>query len=160
MRNLVAVVLSLCVAIVLALLPMPDWSAWLRPSWVLMVMIFWTMTIPFEVNVGVAWLAGMILDLLTGCMLGEHALALTIVVYFSYRFHLRLNMYPLIQQAFTVFIFTLIYQLIIYCLQSVINQPPASHLYWMSSVTSMLFWPWLFIMMRDYCSRFRVAIAE
>lgn len=160
MRNILIATMSVFFAIVLALLPMPEWAAWMRPAWVLMVLIYWTMTIPFEVNVGFAWVAGIILDLLTGTMLGEHALALTLVTYISYRFHLRLNMYPLVQQAVTVMVFALIYQLIIFSLQGIIGQPPRSHMYWLSAVTTMFFWPWFYMLMRDYSCRFHVTVAD
>jgi rod shape-determining protein MreD len=53
--------------------------------------------------------------------------------------------------------FVLLYQFIIYCIQGFVGQLPSSHLYWLSSVTSMLFWPWLFVVMRDVSRWFKVA---
>ena len=52
---------SFMVAIILTLLPMPDWTVWLRPAWVLMVLIYWTMVLPYRVNVGTAWCVGIVL---------------------------------------------------------------------------------------------------
>src|SRR5579862_1927511 len=134
---------TLIVAVVLTLLPMPDWTIWLRPAWVLMVLIYWAMTMPYRVSVGVAWMMGLVMDLLTGTVLGEHALAFTIVIYFVTRMQLRLSMYPLIQQGFSVLFFVLMYQFILYCIQGFVGDLPASHLFWMSSLTSMLLWPWM-----------------
>ena len=112
MRNWVAISVTLIAALVLTLLPMPGWTAWLRPAWVLMVLIYWTMTMPHHVNVGTAWIVGVVLDVLTGTMLGEHALALTIVIYLVYSFHRRIRMYPMLQQGFSVLVFVLLYQFI------------------------------------------------
>ena len=148
---------TLLIALFLAMLPMPDWTIWLRPAWVLMVLIYWAMITPYRVSMGVAWLMGLIIDLLNGTLIGEHALAFTLVIYFVSRMHMRLRMYPMLQQSISVFIFVLFYQFILYCVQGFIGVLPSSHLYWLSSVTSMLLWPWLFILMRDCRRWFKVA---
>ena len=149
--------MTLILALVLALLPMPDWTVWLRPAWVLMVLIYWAIHVPFKVSVGVAWLMGLVVDLLIGALLGGPALAFTIAVYFVSRMYMRLRMYPLMQQGMSVFAFVLLYQFIIYCTQGFIGDLPRNHLYWLSSVTSMLLWPWLFVLMRDFRRWFKVA---
>ncbi|OGT61817.1 MAG: rod shape-determining protein MreD [Gammaproteobacteria bacterium RIFCSPHIGHO2_12_FULL_45_12] len=157
MYSWIAIIMTLILALVLALLPMPDWTVWLRPAWVLMVLIYWAIHVPFKVSVGVAWLMGLVMDLLMGSLLGEHALAFTIAVYFVSRMYMRLRMYPLMQQGMSVFAFVLLYQFIIYCTQGFIGDLPRNHLYWLSSVTSMLLWPWLFVLMRDFRRWFKVA---
>lgn len=157
MHNWFAICATILVAMVLALLPMPDWTIWLRPAWVLLILIYWAMTVPSRVSEGVAWVTGLLMDLLHGSVLGEHAMAYTVVIYFVSRLHMRLRMYPMLQQGLSVFMFVLLYQFIIYCIQGFIGDLPASRLYWMSSVTSMLLWPWLFILMRDWRQWLRVA---
>lgn len=157
MNSLTAIVITLIAALVLALLPMPGWTVWLRPAWVLMVLIYWSMTLPGHVNVGTAWFVGLLMDLLTGTVLGEHALAYTVVIYLVNRMHMRLRMYPLLQQGLSVFFFVFISQFILYCIQGFVGELPRSQLYWFSSLTSMLLWPWLFILMRDCRHWFRVA---
>lgn len=151
------VFITLVIAMALALLPMPDWTIWWRPAWVLMVLIYWTMSMPYRVNVGVAWTVGLIMDLLNGTLLGEHALAFTAVIYVVSRMHMRLNMYPIMQQGLSVLLFVLMYQFILYCIQGFIGNLPSSYLYWMSSLTSMVLWPWLFVIMRDCRRWFNVA---
>lgn len=157
MHRWFAIISTLAVALVLTFLPMPDWTAWLRPAWVLMVLSYWAMTTPDRVGVGAAWFTGLVVDLLNGTLLGEHALGFTIVIYIIARMHIRLQMYPLLQQGLCIFFFTLTYQFILYCVQGFIGELPGSHLYWLSSVTSMLLWPWLYILMQDYRKWFRVA---
>jgi rod shape-determining protein MreD len=149
MYSRITIATTLFVAVILALLPMPDWTMWLRPAWVLLVLIYWTMMTPSLVSVGVAWSMGLIMDLLNGTVFGEHALAYTIVIYLVNRLHMRLRMYPLLQQGFSIFIFVLLYQFILYCIQGFLGELPITHLYWLSSVTSMLLWPWLYVLMRD-----------
>lgn len=157
MHDWYAIIVTLLSAIVLTLLPLPEWAMWVRPAWVLMVLIYWAMVIPYRVGVGMAWIMGIVLDLLTGTLLGEHALAMTVVIYLVSRLHLQLRMYPLLQQGMTTFVFVLIYQFILYCIQGFIGDLPGSYLYWVSAVTSMLFWPWLYLLLRDCRRWFRIA---
>ena len=146
--------LSLVVAFILTLLPMPGWTIWLRPEWVLMVVIFWVMAFPERFNVGMAWIVGIFLDALAGTLLGEHAVALTVVAYFVVRMQSRLRMYPLVQQGFSILMLTLLYQFILFCIQGFLGELPTTWLYWSSSLMSMLLWPWVFNILRDYQCRF------
>jgi len=120
-------------AFILTILPMPDWTVWLRPAWVVMVVVYWVMVAPQNVNVGIAWLAGILLDVLEGTLFGEHALALTFVAVIVAKTHTQLRMFPLIQQGISVFFLVLIYQFILYCIQGFIGQLPNSWLYWSST---------------------------
>jgi rod shape-determining protein MreD len=153
----IAVPVTVLFALVLTLLPMPEWTVWLRPAWVMMVLIYWSMTSPQYVNVGTAWTVGIILDVLNGTLLGEHALALVIVTYFVVRMHSQLRVYPIPQQAIWVFLFVLLYQFVLFCVQGFLGELPKTWLYWSSSATSMLLWPWVYTIMRDYRRRLKMA---
>lgn len=157
MHNWFAICTTIFISFILALLPMPDWTIWIRPAWILLVMIYWAMIIPTQVGVGVAWIVGILFDLLSGTLLGEHALAFVAVIYFVSRMHIRLCMYPMLQQGLSVLVFVFQYQFILYCIQGFIGELPSSPLYWLSAVTSMLLWPWLFVLMRDCRRWFRIA---
>lgn len=139
---------TLIVAFLLTLLPMPGWAVWLRPAWVLMILIYWAMMDPERINVGIAWIVGIFLDVLEGTLLGEHALALTLVVYIVVRMYSRLRMFPLIQQGMSIFLLVLLYQFILFCIQGFLGALPSSWLYWSSSLTSMLLWPWVYSILR------------
>lgn len=156
MNNWVAILSSIFIALILAVLPMPEWTLWMRPAWVLLVLIYWTIAFPHKVGMAVAWVTGLIMDLLNGTLLGEHALAYTVVIYFVSTMYIRIRMYPILQQSLSVLFFVLMYQFILYCIQGFIGKLPVSHLYWLSSLTSMLLWPWLFILLRDCQYRFKL----
>lgn len=160
MRSLIPVWITIFAACCLAVLPMPEWANWGRPAWVMLVLIFWTLHIPGYVNVGVAFVSGLCMDLLTGTLLGEHALAMTLVIYLVYRSHKRINMYSMLQQTLSILFFVLVYQAVIYSIQGAIGQPPLTRLYWLTTVTSMLLWPWLVVMLRDYSQWMRLNLAK
>ncbi len=150
------ITLTFIIAFILTLLPMPDWTVWLRPAWVLLVLIYWLTITPYRVNLGVAWLLGLSLDIFNGTLLGEHALALTVTGYLVLRIHTRFRMFPLMQQGLFVLLFVLLYQMIIFGIQGFVGDLPKTWLYWLSSITSMVLWPWVFVIMHDCRRRFRV----
>ncbi len=152
MRSSFTIIATLFIAFVLTVVPMPDWASWMRPAWLLMVLMFWSINTPDRVGVGVAFLVGLILDLMNGGLVGEHAMTFTAMIYLTSKFHLRLRMYTFLQQGASVFLFVLAYELIRYCIQGFIGELPMNPLYWLSSVTSVLFWPWIFALLRD-CQR-------
>lgn len=149
---------TLLLAVILTLLPMPAWTIWFRPTWVLMVIIYWAMMTPYRVNVGTAWIAGLLLDVLSGTLLGEHALALTVVTYFVVRMHTQLRMYHLLQQSLWIGIFAVIYQFILFCVQGFLGELPKTWMYWSASVTTMLLWPWISIILRDQHRRYKTSM--
>jgi rod shape-determining protein MreD len=149
--------LTFLLAFILTLLPMPEWTVWLRPAWVVMVVLYWIIMMPHRVNVGTAWLAGIFLDVLNGTLLGEHALALTIVAYPAAKINSRLRMFPLLQQGFVICLLVLLYQSVLFCVQGFLGQLPSTWLFWSPPITSMLLWPWVSSIIRDCRRRFRVA---
>jgi rod shape-determining protein MreD len=140
--------------LVLTLLPMPAWAVWWRPSWVVMNLIFWLMTTPDKTNLGFAFSLGIVLDVLNGTLLGEHAFALTILSYFVLRMHRQLRMFPILQQGLTVGLFVALNQFILFCVQGFIQELPHPWLQWATVLTSMILWPWISLLMRDYTQRY------
>src|SRR5947207_1442246 len=123
-QSWLVIISSILIALMLTMLPIPEWAIWLRPAWVLLVLIFWSYVMPYRVNLGTAWFVGICLDVLNGTLLGEHALALTIVIYLVVQMHSRFRMYSLLQQSLMVFLFVFIYQFIIFCIQGFIHDVP------------------------------------
>ena len=148
--------ITFLVAFMLTLLPMPDWTIWLRPAWVLMVLIYWIMILPHRINLGMAFIMGILLDVLNGTLLGEHALAMTLATYVVARMHSRMRMFSLFQQALCVMLIVFLYQAVLYGVQGFLGQLPASRLFWASPHTSFLLWPWLSGVINSSGRRYRV----
>ena len=138
------IILSFLIAILLSIMPLPSWANVIRPAWVTLVLIYWTIELPHQINLGTAWLIGLLLDGLNGTVLGEHALALMCVVYLSTKFYQQFRMFPLWQQASTVMLLILLYQSLLWMIQG--------GLFWLTALTSALLWPWLFRVLKN-CER-------
>lgn len=148
-RNYIVAVISILIAMILDMLPLPQWAFWARPEWLLLVLIYWVMAIPQRINVGFAWCIGILVDVMNGTLLGEHAMAFALVAYTVARLHQRLRMFPLWQQAIAVFMFSIFYQTILFAIQGMIGELPKTLSYWLPSFISMLFWPWTYIILSD-----------
>jgi rod shape-determining protein MreD len=96
------VLVSMLVALSLEVTPLPaDLAAW-RPPWLVLTAIYWALAYPRRYGLALAWIAGLVLDVLKGGVLGQHALAMTVAMWLTLRFHLRLRVFPIWQQATAV----------------------------------------------------------
>ncbi len=151
------IVFTLVVALLLVVFPLPDALRPFRPEWATLVLIYWCMALPNRVNIGIAWLVGLLVDVLTGSLLGEHALAMAIVVFFTIKLHKQIRVYPLWQQALSIFTLVALGQLLVVWVKGITGESPQSWLYWAPSLTSAIIWPWVFIMLRGVRRKFRVS---
>jgi rod shape-determining protein MreD len=153
--------LSLLVALVLTAIPfppgVPQWFAWLRPDWVALVVLYWVMAVPQQVGMTAAWLAGLLVDSITGNLLGQHALGLVIIAWTGLSLYERLRMYATLQQAFIVFLTVALAQCIDMAIEIVARD--ARWTWWVlaPAITSALLWPLAFDLQRALRRRFRVA---
>ena len=139
---------SVAVALILSVLPTPADVAPFRPEWVLLVVIYWCLALPGKFNIAFAWFIGIFVDVLDGVLIGQHALAYTVVAYAAVYFHPRFRVYPLIQQSLAIGALLLPYFLIIRWVEGIVYSVDLHWQHWMPVVTSVLFWPWVFSMLR------------
>lgn len=72
------------------------------PDWMALVLVFWTIHQPLRVGVGTAFVAGLCLDVHQGVLLGQHALAYTVMGYGAVAVHRRVLWFDLRAQALHV----------------------------------------------------------
>ncbi len=150
------ITLSLVFALLLTLLPMPAAAQVYRPEWVALVVIYWCLAVPERVGVGVAWVMGIMLDVISGALLGQHALALALMAYVTLKLYRQARLFPMWQQAFMVMLLIAMEQMLNLWVQGIIGQPPRSWKYWLPALTSMLIWPWVYVLLRDVQQRYLI----
>ena len=151
------IVTSFIVALMLMALPMPDWAGIWRPSWVALVLIYWCMALPARIGIMVAFTLGIFLDVLSGTLLGQNALALSVVAFITLQFYQRVRVLPLWQQGITVFGLAFIHQVLILWINGIQGMPVSFSAYWASPLISMVLWPWIFVVLRDLRRKYQVA---
>lgn len=151
------IILSFIAAFMLTAMPLPDWAQAWRPVWPAMVLVYWCMALPERVGVGIAWCLGLLLDVQQGTLLGQNALGFTLIAFITLTLYQRLRVCSLAKQALIVAFVLLLYLLISLWIRTMVGYPPRQWTYWMPALTSMLLWPWLFIIMRDLRRKYRVS---
>ena len=151
------IAMSFVIALMLTAMPLPDWAVNWRPAWVTMVLIYWCMALPERVGIGIAWLMGLLLDVQQGTILGQHALGLAVIAYITIKSHQQMRVFPLMQQALLICSYLLLMQMFSLWTRSLIGVPPKDWTFWAPPFTSMLIWPWLFIILRDVRRKFQVS---
>jgi rod shape-determining protein MreD len=143
-------------ALMLTILPLPDWARYYRPEWAALALLYWCMALPERIGVGIGWIIGILLDVMKGALLGQHALGLAVIAYLTINLHQRIRVFPLWQQSLTIMMLLLLYQLLILWFNGIIGLPAKGWEYWMPSLTGMLLWPWVFILLRSLRRHFKV----
>jgi len=134
-------ILSLIVALMLAIIPLPGWIEIWRPDWAALTLIFWSLALPRRISLGSAWITGLALDTLRGALLGQHAIGLTVISYFTVKFHLRLRVFPQGQQSMTVAMLIGVYHFILFWIDGVAGQTEMSVGRFAPVLSSALIWP-------------------
>jgi rod shape-determining protein MreD len=140
---------TIIVAFMLAIMPLPDWMVEFRPDWVTLVLIYWAMALPTRIGVTMAWLAGLLLDVSYGTLMGQHAIGMVLVIYVIHLQHQRLRVASLLQQAIVIFFLLLLKQLLTLWVNGMLGHAPDSWTYFMPTITSTLLWPWVYLILRD-----------
>jgi rod shape-determining protein MreD len=140
------VALTLVMGFLLTMVPLPDVLQPFRPHWVALVMIYWNLEGGRLRTMGVAFLLGLLLDLMTGTLLGQHALGLVILAYLLERFNARIRFFPPWQQAAVVFALLFNDRIVHLWVVGLAGEgwPPWS--WWFSPLVSVAFWPWMFLL--------------
>lgn len=153
-RGGMVILLTLILALVLTIIPIPDWAKMFRPQWYTLVLIYWAMALPARIGVFAAAGLGLAVDVVTGTLLGQHAIGLAFVAYVVQQTSQRLRLFPLWQQAVIVLSLLLLERAILFWGMGVSHQPlPGLH-FWIAPFVGMILWPWIYIVLRDVRRRF------
>ena len=146
-RNGWVLPVSLLLALLLGLVPLPAILQPLRPYWLALVLAYWVLEEPDKVGLGVAFLLGLLADLVFGGLLGEQAMRLAILAFILDRFRARLRFFPLSQQALAIGGLLLNDRIVTTVVHLALGEPTLPWPYWWAPVLGMLFWPPLFVLM-------------
>jgi rod shape-determining protein MreD len=133
--------LSALIALILTVLPLPRSLDVVRPAFLVLTVLYWSVYAPRAGGLAIGFFAGLMLDVFQGPVLGEHALALSLVTYIAVREHQRIRSKPAIQQALIVFPALMLYELVLFMIDGWTGHPVTSPLRWLHTVSGALIWP-------------------
>ena len=133
--------LTALVALILTVLPLPWWLDVARPAFLVLTVIYWSVNAPRAGGLAIGFFAGLMLDVFQGPVLGEHALALSLITYSAVREHQRIRSKPAIQQALIVLAALVMYEVVLFMIDGWTGHPVTSPLRWVHTLSGALIWP-------------------
>jgi rod shape-determining protein MreD len=133
--------LTALVALILTVLPLPWWLDVARPAFLVLTVIYWSVNAPRAGGLAIGFFAGLMLDVFQGPVLGEHALALSLITYIAVREHQRIRSKPAIQQALIVLAALVMYEVVLFMIDGWTGHPVTSPLRWVHTLSGALIWP-------------------
>ncbi|GHA82870.1 rod shape-determining protein MreD [Cognatilysobacter bugurensis] len=140
-----ALPLSVFIALLLGLVPLPESIEPLRPYWLALVLAYWVIETPDRVGLGFAFSIGLVADLAFGSLLGEQALRLVAMAFILQRFRARLRFFPMSQQALAIGALLLNDRIVAAGLHLVLGAPTLSAAFWFAPLMGLLLWPPVFV---------------
>jgi len=140
----------------LSLLPLPEVLLPFKPYWVAMVLIYWSLETSDIISLGLAFLIGLVLDILSGSLVGLHALSLVVMVFLVLRFRFRLRFFPPWQQALSVLGLLVNDRIILIWITLLLGESLPTWKYWLPPLVGMALWPWLFLLLDRIRARLRL----
>lgn len=135
------VFLSFLLALLIQVFPIPYKFTLLRPEVACMVILYWVITTPEHVGVSVAFVAGILQDVVEGSVWGAHAIALALLAYICLVSYRRIRNYSVWHQALWVFVLVGTHQVVVNWIQGMAGyQVPVAHML-IPTLISALCWP-------------------
>jgi len=130
---------SLAAAFLLNLLP---WGQLMGiPDFVAVVLVFWSIHQPRKVGIGVAFCMGLLMDVHDAALLGENALAYTLLSYFAITIHRRVLWFPSGVQALYVLPLMLVAQAVQLVVRMIVGGRFPGWIYFAESLSAAVLWP-------------------
>jgi len=97
--------------------------------------------VPRAGGLTLGWIAGLALDIFQGSVLGQHALALTLVTYIAVREHQKIRSKPVFQQSLIVMGLLFIYEFVVFAIDGWTGHVLYGPLRWLQILTGAILWP-------------------
>lgn len=133
--------LTIVLAMAMRIVPFSSLLEMLNPDWVVLVLLYWTLEFPERFGVFNAWLVGLLVDVLTGRVLGQYALIYALICYVAFKFHRRIRHNPIPQQCLFIFVCLLFEKLVVFWIESVTGASLLPWTFWLPALTGTLIWP-------------------
>ncbi|MDP8566334.1 rod shape-determining protein MreD [Methylophilus aquaticus] len=84
---------TMLVGLVFQLYPWSSSGVIIRPDFLLVIALYWLLQSPYHCNVGWVWFAGLLVDLSTGSLLGQHAFTFAVTAFLGLVYQRRLVLF-------------------------------------------------------------------
>lgn len=137
--NVGFMVLTILGALVFDLLPWPTMRG--VPDLLALVLAFWCIREPRRMGIGIPFLLGLVMDAANGVLMGQHALAYSVLAFLATTISRRVLWFGLLPQALHVLAILLLAQTIMVLVRMIVGGPFPGFSYFVGSFISAALWP-------------------
>lgn len=142
-----AVFFTVLIALIAQALPLWTWLESVRPSFIALVILYWAIFAPHAGGIFAAWLAGLVLDVFKGEVLGQNALAIALVAYIAISLHQRLRNQTLVQQSLFVFAMLSFNEIVVWGIEGWTGHAVSTPWRWIQPMIGAMLWPFIALML-------------
>ncbi len=135
-----AMLLTALAALALHLLPLPEVVAVFRPAFFVLCVVYWSLNAPRAGGITLGFLGGLALDVFKGAVLGQYALATSLIAYVTIRQHLMMRNKPVFEQTLFVVLMLFLWEIVIWAIDGWTGQSSAGFARWVPVATGALCW--------------------
>lgn len=133
------ILFTLLAGLAFNILPWPD-VRWV-PDMLALILVFWCIHQPRRVGMGFAFLLGLMMDVVNGVLIGQYALAYTLLAFGAYAIHRRVLWFTQWQQAMHVLVLLLIGHVVSLVVRLIAGGTFPGWLIFFGPLLSALLWP-------------------
>ena len=138
---------SLLLALLLGLLPLPPVLQPFRPYWVALVLAYWVLEDENRAGLGLAFLVGVLADMAFGGLLGEQSLRLVVMTFILQGFRNQLRFFPLRLQALAFGGVLINDRVFSAGLRLALGESQLPWSYWWAPLLGLLLWAPMFVLL-------------
>ena len=144
------ILVTMLVAVLLTVIPVPDSIQHYWPDWITLVVFYWVLVLPAYLGVMFGWMNGLIEDIVTFSLLGQHALGKALVGTMAAIFYKKFRLFNFLEKIFLIFILQSINIGISAWTNHLAFDAPIDRILWQPALTTALIWPLVSFLMDQF----------
>ena len=147
-------ILSILIGLFLSLITLP--VGYYAPEWILLIVIYWAIAIPSNGKITLAFISGIVVDIVYGQILGISSLFYVVLIYLILRLYNSLRYMTIAQQAVVLFILIFIKQHLLVWAYYIIDSNIDYQALVVGAAVSALVWPLIYFTLRFLRRKFNI----
>ena len=148
------IIISIILGLFISLITLP--LGYYAPEWMLLIVIYWAIALPSNNKLFLAFLTGIIIDIVYGQVLGISSLFYVLLVYIILRLYNSLRYMTIAQQAVVLFIFIFLKQHLLVWAYFIIDRNIDYQALVVGSIVSASIWPLIYYTLRFIRRKFNI----
>ena len=151
---MLVIIITIILGLFISLITLP--LGYYAPEWILLIVVYWAIAVPSNNKLFLAFLVGIIVDIVYGQVLGISSLFYVLLVYVILRLYNSLRYMTIAQQAVVLLIFMIIKQHLLVWAYFIIDRNIDYQALLVGSFISALVWPLIYYTLRFIRRRFNI----